>query len=54
MSELERKSREENEVRDTNEKERGMEWNKSNQIKSFISFFFEKTKRIYIRTRPMI
>ena len=45
MSELERKSREENEVRDTNEKEGGMEWNKSNQIKSNRSFHSFLKKR---------
>ena len=50
MSELENKSRVENEVRDTNEKERGMEWNKSNRIKSNRSFHFIHSERTHNTT----
>ena len=50
MSELEKKSRVENEVRDTNEKERGMEWNGINQIKSNRSFHFIHSERTHNTT----
>ena len=48
--ERERENRVENEVRDTNEKERGMEWNGINQIKSNRSFHFIHSERTHNTT----